>query len=32
MSHRDLSWAPNSHSVFEDAEPREVVFRGENLI
>lgn len=32
MGHRDLAWAPNSFSVFDDHSPLEVVFRGENII
>lgn len=31
MGHRDLSWAPNSYSTFENEEPVHVVFRGEHL-
>ena len=32
MRHQDLSWAPNSFSLFENLEPRQVIFRGEHLI
>lgn len=31
MSHRDLSWAPNSYTTFENEVPMHVVFRGEHL-
>jgi len=32
MGHRDLSWAPNSFSIFDSADkPTQVVFRGEHL-
>lgn len=32
MSHRDLSWAPNSFTILEEETPHQVVFRGEHLI
>lgn len=32
MSHRDLSWVPNSYTILEDEVPRQVVFKGEHLI
>lgn len=31
MSHGDLSWAPNTFSLFESMQPTQVVFRGEHL-
>lgn len=32
MAHRDLSWAPNSYTIFENETPLQVVFRGEDII
>ena len=32
LCHTDLAWAPNSFTLFEEESPRQVVFRGENLI
>jgi predicted amidohydrolase YtcJ len=32
MSHKDLSWAPNSFTLLEEETPVQVVFRGENLV
>ncbi len=32
MSHRDLSWAPNSFTLLAEKSPRQVVFRGEHIL
>jgi predicted amidohydrolase YtcJ len=32
MSHRDLSWAANSFTLFEDEKPKQLVFRGEHIL
>jgi predicted amidohydrolase YtcJ len=32
MSHRDLSWAPNSFTLLAEESPRQVVFRGEHIL
>ncbi len=32
MSHRDLSWAPNSFTLLDGDTPNHVVFRGEHLL
>jgi predicted amidohydrolase YtcJ len=32
MSHGDPAWAPNSFTLLEDDQPRQVVFRGEHLL
>lgn len=32
MSHRDLSWAPNSYTLLEGDRPSQVIFRGEHLV
>lgn len=31
ISHRDLSWAPNSFTLLEEEAPMQIVFRGEHL-
>lgn len=32
MTHSDLSWAPNSFTLFEAEKPKQLVFRGEHIL
>lgn len=32
LSHKDLSWAPNSFTIFENGHATQVVFRGDHLL